>query len=88
MEDFTDLGYLTIDWIDRLPPVRPLKRFLADGGIPGDGGSLRASVPSLIGGARLSVAKVVDWPLHSVLRAVKAPGQMLYCLARRKESNG
>ena len=88
MEDFTDLGYLTIDWIDRLPPVRALKRFLANEAVPGDGGSLRASVPSLVGGARLSVAKVVDWPLHSVLQAVKAPGQMLYCLARRKESSG
>lgn len=89
MEEFTDLGYLTIDWIDRLPPLRALKRFLVNGGVPADGGgSLRASLPSLAGRARLAVARVVDWPLHVALRAVKAPGQMLYCLARRKEGSG
>ena len=86
MEDFTDPGYLAIAWMDRLPPVRALKRALVNGGRPaGDGGSPRGSIPSLIGRARLSVAKVADLPLLVALRAAGAPGQMLYCLARRAD---
>jgi len=89
MEEFTDRGYLAIDWMDRLPPVRALKRTLAAAGAPANGnGHLRAGLPSLLGRARLSLARVLDWPLLTALGAVKAPGQMLYCLARREESGG
>ncbi len=88
MEEFTDGGYLAIDWIDRLPPVRALKRALAAGTPANGNGHLRASLPSRLGRARLSLARVLDWPLLTALGAVKAPGQMLYCLARRRESGG
>ena len=66
--------------------MRALKRALVNGGRPaGDGGSPRGSIPSLIGRARLSVAKVADLPLLVALRVAGAPGQMLYCLARRAD---
>ena len=89
VEDFTDLGYLTIDWMDRLPPVQALKRVLVNGRAPANGsGSLRGTLVGTAGRVRLSLAKGVDWPLWRVLRAVGAPGQMLYCLARRREGDG
>ncbi len=87
LEEFTDLGYLTIDWIDRSGPARAFKRLLVAGAPAAgtNGASTRARLAGLLGKARLWTARTVELPLYLALRGLRAPGQMLYCLARADE---
>lgn len=91
MDDYTDPGYLTVAWMDRLAPVRAIKRLFVRGGAPGNGGqpaaspgpSLKGSVLNAVSKARYATARLVDRPILWALRARKAQGQMLFVLAQR-----
>ena len=85
--DYTDPGYLSVAWMDRLPVARGLKRALVGDGKQGELGSegfVRSVLLDSLSKIRYRAAKLVDRPVLWALKMRRAPGQMLYCVAQKQ----